>query len=57
MLLSPPPAPIIRNEIIRSGVDGLTDADLVIVAHALMAATAPLRTIVSVNLLNACPLV
>lgn len=38
MLLSPPPAPIIRNEIIRSGVDGLTDADLVIVAHALMAA-------------------
>lgn len=38
MLLFPPPAPIIRNEIIRSGLDGLTDADLVIVAHALMAA-------------------
>jgi hypothetical protein len=38
MLLSPAPAPIVRQEIIRRGLDGLNDADLVIVAHALMAA-------------------
>lgn len=38
MLLSPAPAPIVRQEIIRRGLGGLNDADLVIVAHALMAA-------------------
>ncbi|MFI2363314.1 hypothetical protein [Promicromonospora sp. NPDC019610] len=48
MLLTPPPRPIIRSpDIVRTGVAGLTDADLVGIAHSVLlddrAATADLR--------------
>ena len=37
MLLSPPPAPIIHQEVIRTGLDGLSDDQVVTVAYALLA--------------------
>jgi hypothetical protein len=48
MLLTPPPRPIVRSpEIVRTGVAGLTDGDLVGIAHSVLlddrAATAGLR--------------
>ena len=48
MLLTPPPRPIVRSpEIVRTGVAGLTDGDLVRVTHSVLlddrAATADLR--------------
>ncbi len=48
MLLTPPPRPVVRPpDIVRTGVAGLTDADLVVVTHSVLlddrAATADLR--------------
>ncbi|MFE7509376.1 hypothetical protein [Promicromonospora sp. NPDC057488] len=48
MLLTPPPRPVVRPpEIVRTGVAGLTDGDLVGIAHSVLlddrAATADLR--------------
>lgn len=37
MRLSPPPAPIIHQEVIRTGLDGLSDDQLITVAYALLA--------------------
>lgn len=37
MLLSPPPTPIVRQEVIRSGLAGLNDDQVVTIAYALMA--------------------
>lgn len=37
MLLSPPPTPIIRNEITRTGIAGLDDDQLIRVGYALIA--------------------
>lgn len=37
MLLSPPPAPIIHQEAIRTGLDGLSDEQVITVAYALLA--------------------
>ncbi len=37
MRLTPPPAPIIRKEIVRTGLAGLTDEDAVAIAYALLA--------------------
>lgn len=37
MRLTPPPAPIVHREVIRTGIEGLTDADAVTVAYALLA--------------------
>lgn len=37
MLLTPPPASIVHQEVIRTGLDGLSDDQLVTIAYALMA--------------------
>ncbi len=37
MLLTPPPRPIIHQEVVRTGLDGLAAADAVTVAYALLA--------------------
>ena len=44
MLLSPPPAPIIHNEIVHTGIAGLDDEQLVIIGYALMAASPELNS-------------
>lgn len=44
MLLSPPPAPIIRNEVVRTGIAGLDDEHLVIIGYALMATSPELHS-------------
>lgn len=37
MLLSPPPAPVIHQEVIRTGLDGLSDDQVITLAYALLA--------------------
>lgn len=37
MLLSPPPAPIIHREVVRTGLDGLSEDQVITVAYALLA--------------------
>lgn len=44
MLLSPPPAPVIHNEIVHTGIAGLDDEQLVIIGYALMAASPELTS-------------